>query len=40
MFSFNKFIAPALVILFNIPLTFFLGRFIIKGNLRKRKQLR
>ena len=40
IFSLNKFIAPALVILINIPVAFFLGRFIIKGNLGKSKQLR
>lgn len=40
MFSLNRFIAPALVILINIPVTFYLGRFIIKGNLGKRNQLR
>ena len=33
IFSLNKLIAPALVILITIPATFFLSRFIIKGNL-------
>lgn len=33
IFSLNKFIAPALVIMITIPVTFFLSRFIIKGRL-------
>ena len=33
IFSLNKFIAPALVIVFTIPVTFSLSRFIIKGRL-------
>ena len=33
IFSLNKLIAPALVILITIPATFFLSRFIIKGGL-------
>ena len=33
IFSLNKFIAPALVIVFTIPATFSLSRFIIKGRL-------
>lgn len=33
IFSLNKFIAPALVIMFTIPVTFSLSRFIIKGRL-------
>ena len=33
IFSLNKFIAPALVVVFTIPVTFFLSRFIIKGRL-------
>ena len=33
IFSLNKLIAPALVILITIPVTFFLSRFIIKGGL-------
>jgi putative flippase GtrA len=35
IFSLNKFIAPALVIVFTIPVTFSLSRFIIKGHLGK-----
>jgi len=33
IFSLNKFIAPALVIMITIPVTFSLSRFIIKGRL-------
>ena len=33
IFSLNKLIAPALVILITIPVTFSLSRFIIKGRL-------
>ena len=33
IFYLNKLIAPALVILITIPVTFFLSRFIIKGRL-------
>ena len=33
IFSLNKLIAPVLAIVFTIPVTFFLSRFIIKGRL-------